>query len=80
MDMEDLVEPEVGVAVALTAVVASPKVRSYLRKGAVYGLAGLLMASDAVTSFTKSTVRGAREAAASVVEKASEHNQKVAKK
>ena len=44
MALEDFMEPEVGVAVAVTAPVASPQVRNVLRRGAVYGLAGLLMA------------------------------------
>ncbi len=40
------------VAVATTAAVLSPRVRKVLRCGAVYGLAGVLMASDAVSSVT----------------------------
>jgi hypothetical protein len=52
MAMDDFIEPEVGVAVGLTATVAavalSPTVRGWLRKGAVYGLAGLLIAKDRV--------------------------------
>jgi cell division septation protein DedD len=51
VDLEDFIEPEVGVAVAVTAAVASPKVRQTLRKGAVYGLAGLLIARDRVASW-----------------------------
>jgi hypothetical protein len=68
MAMDDYMEPEVAVAVAVTAAVASPKVRKALRKGAVYGLAGLLMAGDALSSFTKSAVRGAQQAASSARE------------
>jgi hypothetical protein len=69
MALDDYVEPEVGVAVALTAAVtaavASPKVRKVLRRGAVYGLAGMLMAYDKVSAAARTTARGAREMAAS---------------
>ncbi|MDQ2798431.1 MAG: hypothetical protein M3Y13_02165 [Armatimonadota bacterium] len=63
MALEDYMEPEVGVAVALTAAVASPQVRSVLRRGAVYGLAGLLMAGDAVSSLAQGVKRGVQKAA-----------------
>ena len=57
MDLDDFVEPEVGVAVAVTAAVAtvalSSTVRGWLRKGAVYGLAGVLMAKDRVTDMAR---------------------------
>jgi hypothetical protein len=60
MDLDDFVEPEVGMAVAVTAAVAtvalSSTVRGWLRKGAVYGLAGVLMAKDRVTGMAR-TVR-----------------------
>lgn len=62
MALEDFIEPEVGVAVALTALVASPKVRSVLRRGAVYGLAGLLTAGDAASSLVQGVKRGAQKA------------------
>ena len=56
-------EPEVGIAVAVTAAVASPQVRKVLRRGAVYGLAGLLMAGDAVSTLAQGVKRGAQQAA-----------------
>jgi hypothetical protein len=66
MDLEDFVEPEVGLAVAVTAAVAtvamSSTVRGWLRKGAVYGLAGVLMAKDRVTDFARNVKEGARDA------------------
>lgn len=62
MALEDYMEPEVGVAVALTALVASPKVRNVLRQGAVYGLAGLLMAGDAASSLAQGVKRGVQQA------------------
>ena len=66
MDLDDFVEPEVGLAVAVTAAVAtvalSSTVRGWLRKGAVYGLAGVLMAKDRVTDCARNVREGAREA------------------
>jgi hypothetical protein len=47
MDAEDFTEPEVGVAVAVTAALMSPKVRHGLRKGLVYAVAGLISVGDA---------------------------------
>lgn len=63
MDFEDFLEPEVGVAAAVVAVVASPQVRKVVRRGAVLGLAGVLMAGDAVTSFARGLSHGAQQAA-----------------
>ena len=60
--LEDFIEPEVGWAVALTAAVASPAVRKVLRKGAVYGLAGILMAGDAVSTLAQGVKRGVQQA------------------
>ena len=62
MAVEDFIEPEVGIAVALTAAVASPGVRKVLRKGAVYGLAGILMAGDAVSALAQGVKRGVQQA------------------
>ena len=66
MALEDFIEPEVGIAVALTAAVASPGVRKVLRKGAVYGLAGILMAGDAVSALAQGVKRGVQQSAADV--------------
>lgn len=63
MALEDFLEPEVGWAVAVTAAVASPAVRKVLRKGAVYGLAGILMAGDAVSTLAQGVKRGVQQAA-----------------
>ena len=63
MALEDFIEPEVGIAVAVTAAVASPGVRKVLRKGAVYGLAGILMAGDAVSTLAQGVKRGVQQAA-----------------
>ena len=68
MAVEDFLEPEVGVAVVITSAIASPKVRSVLRRGAVYGLAGVLMAGDAVSSVARGIRRGAGQAAATATD------------
>lgn len=65
MNAKDYMKPEVGVAVAVTAALTSPRVRGILRRGAVYGMAGVLMASDAISSAARSTTRAAQKAAAS---------------
>lgn len=62
MEFEDFAQPEVGVAVAITAVAASPTVRKTLRKGAAYGLAGVLLAGDAGLRFVNAVARTARQA------------------
>ena len=65
MAIDDLSESaDVAVAVAATAVILSPPVRRVLRRGAAYGLAGILVAGDAITSFGRGAARGVRQAAA----------------
>ena len=61
MAFDDYMEPEVGIAVAVTAAVASPGVRKLLRQGAVYGLAGILMTGDAVATLTRGVQRGVKQ-------------------
>jgi hypothetical protein len=60
MEMEDFGEGPVGVAVAASAVVFSPQVRRALRRGLVYGVAGVLTAGDAVTGFVRGVRRTGR--------------------
>jgi hypothetical protein len=60
MALEDFAESEVVVAVAVTAAVASPPVRRALRKGLVYGLAGLLKLGDTVTAAARGVAQQAR--------------------
>ena len=62
MALEDFLDSEVAVAVAATAALASPRVRGVLRRGAVYGLAGLLTAGDMISSFARSAARFAHGA------------------
>ncbi len=61
MDLDDFLEPEIAVAVAVTAAVATPGVRKVLRKGAVYGLAGLLMAGDKISELAKTAADKAQQ-------------------
>lgn len=76
MALEDYFETEVGIAVAATAALFSPKARKVLRRGAVYGLAGALIAGDAVVGFAKGVGRGAQQAATSAKQAAAEAGQK----
>ena len=77
MDVEDLLEPEVAVGAAIAAAILSPKVRGLMRRGAVYGLAGALMAGDAVSAAAKgvgASVRQASDAANSArAQRAAQH-------
>ena len=65
MELDDFLETEVGVAVAATAALFSPRVRKVIRRGAVYGVAGALIAGDAITGFARGVGRGAQQVAAS---------------
>ena len=65
MDLEDFANSEVAVAVAATAAVLSPRVRGVLRRGAVYGLAGGLIAGSAVASAARGVGHGAQQATSS---------------
>ena len=61
MDLEDYLEPEVAIAVAVTAAVASPPVRKALRKAAVYGLAGVLTAGDRLAAIGHGIAESAQQ-------------------
>lgn len=63
MAIEDYLEPEVGVAVAVSAVIFSPPVRRVARRGAVYGLAGIMLVGDALASLAGGVGRGVRQVA-----------------
>lgn len=79
MALDDYFETEVGVAVAVTAALFSPRVRKVLRRGAVYGVAGALMAGDAIAAFAKGVGQGAQHAAASATQAATATAQSAAK-
>jgi hypothetical protein len=64
--LDDFVESEVAVAVAATAAVLSPRVRRLARSGAVYGLAGALIAADAVTSTARGFSQGTQQGAGGI--------------
>jgi len=64
MARDDFVDSDVAIAVAATAAVLSPKVRGALRQGAVYGLAGVLAAGDALGAFVSGVGRGVHQGAA----------------
>jgi uncharacterized protein (DUF1786 family) len=65
MALDDFMQTEVAVATAATVAVFSPRVRAMLRRGAVLGLAGAMMAGDALATFTRGVARGAQQTAAS---------------
>ncbi|HET9014476.1 MAG TPA: hypothetical protein VFN57_02695 [Thermomicrobiaceae bacterium] len=51
----------IAIAVAATAAIMSPRVRHTVRRGLVFGLAGIMMAGDAVASFAHGVSRGAQQ-------------------
>lgn len=53
MEFEDFIQPEVGIAAAVAAALFSPRARNVMRRGLVYGTAGVLMAGDTIMSLTK---------------------------
>lgn len=62
MEFEDFVEPEIAITAAVAAAVFSPRARKVMRKGLVYGVAGVLAAGDVVTSFAKNVGQGVQRA------------------
>lgn len=62
MALDDFAEPEIAVTAAVTAAIFSPRARKVIRKGLVYGMAGILVAGDTVASLTKSVGRGIQQA------------------
>jgi hypothetical protein len=62
MAVDDYLESEVVVATAATAALLSPRVRGVMRKGLVYGTAGVMTAGDAVFSVAKGAGRGVQRA------------------
>ena len=62
MEFDDFVEPEIAVTAAVAAALFSPRARKVMRKGLVYGMAGMLAAGDVVTSFARSVGHGVQQA------------------
>lgn len=65
MALDDFVNPEVGIAVAATALVTSPAARNVMRRGLVYGLAGVMRLGDAASSTARGMADNAQQVAAS---------------
>src|SRR5579884_1503302 len=66
MALEDFMEPEV----AVTAAVFSPGARKIIRRGLVYGIAGVLIAGDAIASVARNVGQGVQQAGAAAVNSA----------
>lgn len=64
MGLDDYMDREAGVIAAATAAAVSPRARALFRRGAVYGLAGVLRASDVAVAAARGAVRGAKDGAA----------------
>jgi len=58
MALDDYLDSEVAVAVAATAVALSPRARRLVRRGAVYGVAGALKATDVLTAAARGVASG----------------------
>jgi hypothetical protein len=76
MSLDDLLEPEVLIAVGVTAALMSPQARKVMRKGIVYGLAGILTLGDKLKGMAQDVSHGvqnmAREASASAKQPANQ--------
>jgi hypothetical protein len=62
MALEDYLEPEVAVTAAVAAAIFSPKARGWLRRGLVYGTAGVLIAGDALAGLARNVSQGVQRA------------------
>jgi hypothetical protein len=60
LGVDDYVNSEAGVVAAATAAAVSPRARELFRRGAVYGLAGLLKTGDVAVAAVRGAVRGAK--------------------
>jgi hypothetical protein len=70
MALEDFMEPEVAITAAVTAAVFSPGARKIIRRGLVYGIAGVLIAGDAIASVARNVGQGVQQAGAAAVNSA----------
>jgi hypothetical protein len=71
MGVDDYMDREAGAIAAATAAVVSPRARELLRRGAVYGLAGLLKAGDVAVAAARGAVKGAKDGASGTTQTAS---------
>lgn len=60
MGLDDVVSKQSAFVAAATAAVFSPKTRETVRRGAVYGLAGVLRAGDVIGGAARGVARGVR--------------------
>ena len=66
MDPEDFLSPEVGITAVVVAAIFSPRARKVIRQGAVYGMAGLLVAGNAIASLGRSFGQGVKQTGVSL--------------
>ncbi|MEJ7758465.1 MAG: hypothetical protein WKF55_02610 [Gemmatimonadaceae bacterium] len=64
MGSEDGAGAQVAMTAMVTAAFLSPRVRGLLRQGAVHGLAGVLVAGDALVAFARGVSDGVQGASA----------------
>jgi hypothetical protein len=64
MAVDDYMESEIAVAVAATAALFSPRVRSTMRRALIYGIAGAMRAGDAIAGAARGVTREAGAEAA----------------
>jgi hypothetical protein len=62
---DDHLTRRAGSVTDATAPAASPSARELLRRGAIYGLAGVLRAGDVTVAAARGALRGAKEGATS---------------
>lgn len=70
MNLEDYLEPEVGIAVMAAGILFSPQARRLVRRGAVYSLTGLLATSDAMVALLRHGGVGSQSPAPSTFKQA----------
>jgi hypothetical protein len=66
MPLESFAEPEVAVAAVVVGTAASPKLRSVVRRSAVYGLAGALIAYDKTAAVAEGLFKGIKNGVQSI--------------
>jgi hypothetical protein len=58
--VDDYMDSEAGIIAAATAAAVSPRARDLFRRGAVYGLAGVLRTGDIAVAAARGAVRAAK--------------------
>lgn len=66
MDLDDFKKPEVAITAAAAAAVLSPTVRHVVHRGAVYGVAGVLLAGRTLGAAGRGVARGFQAASVGV--------------